>query len=180
MIIPRGLGLRGIFIFSRVYLYPTRYAIAEPYKFVVIHQPHRCINVYSVCIFVSDFFYLFFMIRNILRPSHTIPFLILVAAACVDHNLSSSFIVECDNATSVSYTTIVSPIIQSKCVTCHNSSSGLPDWSVLSNLQEKGSEIQRRITLPLTDPKKMPRSGSITQEEREAIYCWIQQGALNN
>ena len=120
------------------------------------------------------------MIKNILRPSYTITLLIVVFAACVDHNLSSSFIVECDSGTTVSYSGVVAPIIQSKCVICHNSSSGLPDWSVLTNLQEHGSEIQRRITLPLTDPDKMPRSGSITQEEREAIYCWIQQGAPNN
>lgn len=120
------------------------------------------------------------MIKNILRPPYTIALLVFVTAACVDHNLSSSFIVECDNATEMSYATVVAPIIETKCVTCHNSSSGLPDWSVLSNVQENGAEIQRRITLPLTDPGKMPRSGSITQEEREAIYCWIQQGALNN
>src|SRR5688500_117056 len=120
------------------------------------------------------------MIGNILRTRYTIILLIIVSAACVDHNLSSSFIVECDNATAVSYANVVATVVQSKCTMCHNSSTGLPDFSVLENLQERGAEIQRRITLPLTDPEKMPRSGSITQEEREAIYCWIQQGALNN
>ncbi len=120
------------------------------------------------------------MIRRFTLPSFIISFSVIMITSCVDHNLGSPFIVECDGNTTVSYTNDVAPIILAKCAGCHNSSSGLPDWTVLSNLQESGQEVQRRITLPLTDPGKMPRTGSITQAEREAIYCWIEQGAPNN
>ncbi|HEY9049529.1 MAG TPA: hypothetical protein VIN08_26705 [Ohtaekwangia sp.] len=122
------------------------------------------------------------MKRSVLPLCTIILAMMIVTESCVDHNIGSSFIVTCDNAVTISYSANVVPIIQTKCAIegCHVSGTGLPDWTVLSNLQEKKSEVQRRITLPLTDPDKMPRVGSITQEERQTIYCWIQQGALDN
>lgn len=102
---------------------------------------------------------------------------------CVDHNFGSGFTVECDaNDPELSYTSDIVPIISANCLFpgCHGDNDDIPDWSVLANLQARGSEVQRRITLPLTDADKMPREGSITEEEREALYCWIQQGAQDN
>ncbi len=142
---------------------------------------HRTLE-FIVVLAIENFSYLFIMKKSILKTCILLIFLLYITEACVDHNIGSSFIVSCDNSATISYSANVVPIIQTKCAIegCHVSGTGLPDWTVLSNLQEKKSEVQRRITLPLTDPDKMPRVGSITQEERQTIYCWIQQGALDN
>lgn len=110
--------------------------------------------------------------------------IVLFNYSCVDHDFGAPFFVDCTDATAYSYELDVSPIIQNNCAVpdCHDGSSSIPDWGVLSNLQDSDNkkEIKRRITLPLTDGDKMPREGSITPEERKAIYCWIEQGALDN
>lgn len=101
---------------------------------------------------------------------------------CVDHNFGQPFEVDCSDTETISYSQDVVPIINTKCALsgCHDGLSGIPDWTQLGNLQDRGSEVQRRITLPLTDGSKMPRVGSITEEQRQILYCWIEQGAQDN
>ena len=76
----------------------------------------------------------------------------------------------------------VQKIIMANCLLtdCHGDDPALPNWGNLSVIKDHTDEIQRRITLPDADPEKMPRIGSITEEERHIIYCWIEQGALDN
>lgn len=110
--------------------------------------------------------------------------LLFTLHACVDHNLQAPFTVNCSGVEDISYSNDVVDVINANCAVpgCHDGSPGLPDWTELSNLQNgtHQKEIKRRITLDLADPDKMPRVGSITQEERELIYCWIEQGAKDN
>lgn len=109
--------------------------------------------------------------------------LLVILDACVDHDFGSPFVVDCEGLSEISYTGEVKPIISSNCAIsgCHNGDSqDIPNWHLIENLQDRRSEIQRRITLPLTDPAHMPAEGSITDEERQTIYCWIAQGALDN
>lgn len=107
--------------------------------------------------------------------------LLAVVDSCVDHDFGAPYEVTCDEQSEISYAADVKPIITEKCTGCHNSNNpGIPDWNVLDNLQANGSEIQRRITLPPTHSEKMPAEGSISDEERQKIFCWIEQGALDN
>ena len=110
--------------------------------------------------------------------------LLIINYSCADHNFGAPFFVDCNGVEAVSYAADVAPIIEQNCAIsgCHDGTTDLPNWTDLSNLQntDYNKEIQRRITLPLTDGDKMPAEGSITQEEREAIYCWISQGAQDN
>jgi hypothetical protein len=102
--------------------------------------------------------------------------------SCVNHDLASPFIVDCTTASAVSYEEDIQTIIINNCALpgCHNGSSSLPNWTDYETLAEHGAEVQRRITLPLSDPDKMPKTGEISPDEREKLYCWIEQGALNN
>ena len=111
--------------------------------------------------------------------------ILLLSYSCVDHDFGAPHFVDCSGAKAYSYNLEVNPIITNKCAVpdCHDGSNpDLPDWTVLSNLQNSDNkkEIKRRITLPDTDGDKMPKEGTITQEERQAIYCWIEQGAQDN
>ncbi|HEY3405714.1 MAG TPA: hypothetical protein VGK59_20160 [Ohtaekwangia sp.] len=109
----------------------------------------------------------------------------IVFYSCVEHDLGTGaqpHPVDCTDVEAISYNDDVKAVITANCLLpdCHGSASGIPNWGNLSELQDHTDEIQRRITLPDTDPDKMPRTGSITQEERETIYCWIEQGAQDN
>jgi hypothetical protein len=104
----------------------------------------------------------------------------LVIEGCVSHDLESGFTVDCTPADAdIDYTTEIIPIVTENCTIpgCHGDNPDIPDWNQHAELVSHGAEIQRRITLPLSDPGKMPREGSITEEERQALYCWIENGA---
>ena len=106
--------------------------------------------------------------------------LLAATQACVYHNLDEPTPggVECTTI-DVQYAENIVPIINTKCAIsgCHDGASGIPNWKVLSNLQEHGAEIQRRTQLPASDPDHMPRVGSLTDSEKKALYCWIENGA---
>lgn len=79
--------------------------------------------------------------------------------------------------TGISYTSSIKPIIANNCAIsgCHNGSNNLPDFSVFSNVQGKASSIKTR-----TQSGSMPRNGSLTQAEKDAIACWVDDGAKDN
>jgi hypothetical protein len=90
----------------------------------------------------------------------------------------------------VSYINDVDPIVQSKCATpsCHvaGNALGIPDYTVFANFQARANNdpggVRQRVK---TDD--MPRTGDGTQpgdpltaEEKQALFCWIDEGAQNN
>jgi hypothetical protein len=87
--------------------------------------------------------------------------------------------VGCD--TSLFYATDIKPIIDSKCVVCHNSAGSgtgdFTDFNVLKSKVESGIFKTRVFTL-----KDMPEASStpLTEVELEKLRCWVEQGALNN
>ncbi len=81
----------------------------------------------------------------------------------------------------VSFSEEIKPIIDNNCAlsNCHDgSNAGIPNWTVLSNVQDNAANIKTR-TSDMTMP---PSSSGITLEQSEidAIGCWVDDGALNN
>jgi len=74
----------------------------------------------------------------------------------------------------------VNPIIQTKCATtpdCHatgstNTAGPLTDYGKIKNL---ANVIRGQVLSGL-----MPKTGSLTAEEKQSIICWIDSGAPNN
>ena len=80
----------------------------------------------------------------------------------------------------VSYSLQVEEIITSRCSTpgCHNGSIGASrNWTVFANVQNSAGGIKAR-----TQNGSMPPPGStpLTQEQRDLIACWVDDGALAN
>lgn len=77
----------------------------------------------------------------------------------------------------LSYDTDVKPIVIGSCATtgCHVSGTGRVDLTIFNNVQSNAASIRRRVI-----DKSMPRDGSLTDEEINAIVCWVDDGALNN
>lgn len=120
----------------------------------------------------------------IVRPLIAILFFTsLLFTACVSHDLEGPVNVSCDDFRTVSFNDDIKPIVNSNCAFtgCHNGDLGGDlNWTVLQNFQNHATEVKRRITLPPSDPEKMPRIGKLNYEQISLITCWIEQGALNN
>lgn len=77
------------------------------------------------------------------------------------------------SAHAISFRKDVSPILNAKCVSCHNqdwSGMNLRDYETVSNLSDK----IKRVVLK----RIMPPAGitPLTEKERIVIYVWIKQG----
>ena len=112
--------------------------------------------------------------------------LLLVATllSCVDHTLPEVVVDECGGT--VSFEIDIQPIIDSKCAIvgdggCHNGGNGASlDWRVFSNFQSHASQVKDRITRSPGTDGKMPKIGTLTNDQIQLIVCWVDQGAKDN
>ena len=88
--------------------------------------------------------------------------------SCKKNSNSTNFTTDCSGAAK-SYKNDVQPIIQNYCVGCH--SNYLSYSQVYSSRDEINNTVGNGI---------MPRNGSLTSAQKNAIMCWINNGALNN
>ena len=81
---------------------------------------------------------------------------------------STSFTADC-SGTAKSYKTDVAPIMSSKCNSCHS------QFSTYSGVSGDKTSIRSNIV-----DGNMPKGGSLSTAEKNAIVCWIDNGASNN
>jgi len=87
--------------------------------------------------------------------------------------------VDCTGAAKL-FSTDVNPIIQSTCATgssCHGTGSinGPGELRTYSEIANAHAAIRSAILSGL-----MPKTGSLTNAQKNTIICWIDNGALNN
>jgi hypothetical protein len=80
--------------------------------------------------------------------------------------------------TTVSYQTDIKPIVESNCVGCHFSGFSSGDFTSFEGFKAKAD--QGRVEAMVFTEKKMPPNGPIPDEDLELLYCWLQDGALEN
>jgi hypothetical protein len=125
----------------------------------------------------------FALYLNMKTPLCASVLLLAATQACVYHNQDEPAPSDADcMAVNIRYTETIVPIIHTKCAFsgCHDGASGIPNWKVLSTLQEHKAEISRRIQLPASEPDHMPRVGSLAESEKNALCCWIENGAVGD
>ena len=81
-----------------------------------------------------------------------------------------------DVTSGVSFATSVSPIIETKCAVsgCHNGTQA-PDLRTFSSIHANAANIKT-----LTANGSMPMNGTLTQEQKDLIACWVDDGAPQN
>ncbi|MCM4167805.1 hypothetical protein DHD08_08945 [Arenibacter sp. H213] len=83
---------------------------------------------------------------------------------------------ECELA--VSYASTIRPLIDNNCMPCHNGDGKepfAPDLRTYNSVMGIAGLIKE-----VTQSRRMPKEGSLSNEEINAIKCWVDQGALNN
>ena len=80
----------------------------------------------------------------------------------------------------VHYSTDIRPLILSHCAItgCHVSGFQPGDFTLYQPLKDRADN--GRLLLFVLEVRNMPPNGSITEEQRQMIGCWIEQGAPNN
>jgi hypothetical protein len=81
---------------------------------------------------------------------------------------SNNYTADCSGAAK-SYKTDVAPVIQSSCSTCHS------NFSSYSQVFNSRSSIKNTI-----ENGTMPKSGSLSDAQKNAVICWINSGGANN
>lgn len=89
--------------------------------------------------------------------------------ACKKKNQeSTSYTPSCSGSTP-SFSTSVSPIFQSYCVSCHS------NYSTYSQISSSASSIRSVIV-----GGSMPKGTSLSESQKNSIVCWIDAGKPNN
>lgn len=81
----------------------------------------------------------------------------------------------------VTYSYINQNILQPKCVGCHGSAGGYSYGSYADTMKAVvAGDANSSPLYSATSAGRMPTSGKLSTQEIQAIYDWIQAGALNN
>lgn len=99
--------------------------------------------------------------------------------ACSKDNGSETGAVDCSGTTKT-FSGDVLPVIQSTCATnssCHGtgSNNGPGVLSTYNQVYNNRSTIRSAVA-----NETMPQNGSLTTAQKNAILCWIDNGAANN
>lgn len=93
---------------------------------------------------------------------------ILIFFGCSKDSTTDSYTPTC-TGTVKSYKTDVAPIVQTYCVSCHN------NFATYAQLAASKSKVSSMVV-----SGQMPKGTSLTTAQKDAIVCWIDNGAPNN
>jgi uncharacterized membrane protein len=117
------------------------------------------------------------------RNAHFI-FLVIFLKSCVsdsEEDINPSIPDEEMCAEVISFAGEIQPVINMGCIipACHNGDLGSSlDYSDFETFQSRAVQVKNRVNSGSMPP---PNSGiTLTDEEKELISCWVDQGAQNN
>ncbi len=101
-----------------------------------------------------------------------------VLISCVYNVENEGMVIDdlCDPA--VSYSATIQPLIATNCMPCHGEDGGIPEAPNLTTY----TAVQSRASLikEVTQSRRMPQEGTLTDAEIAAIKCWVDAGAMDN
>lgn len=81
-----------------------------------------------------------------------------------------------DPCATITFAINVKPIIDNNCIQCHSTNGGQsPNLETYNAVSANAARVKSEVV-----SKDMPLGGSLTNEEIQAISCWVDAGALNN
>lgn len=104
--------------------------------------------------------------KNIIKFSFLF-FCILLFVNCKKKNSTKKYTPSCSSTKS--YLNDVAPLIQSNCVSCHNT------YVNYTAIQTSATSIRSVIV-----DGSMPKGSTLTEDQKNNIVCWIDAGAPNN
>lgn len=74
-----------------------------------------------------------------------------------------------------SFSLHVKTIIDNNCIQCHGQGGNSPNLTTYNRIKNNANSIKSEVV-----SRRMPQGSSLTNEEIQAISCWVDEGALNN
>ncbi|NNE76416.1 MAG: cytochrome c [Pricia sp.] len=106
--------------------------------------------------------------------------IVLIAFQLVscEYHVENEEIVDDSCTPAVSFSAFIRPLIDTNCMPCHNGDGTEPFAPNLTTYAsvESISELVKEVT----QSRRMPKEGTLTDAQIEAIACWVDNGALNN
>jgi hypothetical protein len=93
----------------------------------------------------------------------------LVLSGCKKDNTNPESYSPSCSGVAKSFTKNVKPVIQSACSGCHQ------NYNTYAQVSASKSSIRSVIV-----SGQMPKDGSLSSAQKDAIVCWIDNGAMNN
>jgi len=105
-----------------------------------------------------------------------------LSTACYYDNVEELYGTSPCDASTVTWTMDIQPMLQEQCVSCHSGStpSGGKDLSTYANVKLYLGGAVSRMNKPLGDPLIMPPSGPLTSCTLTKLDAWVAAGALEN
>ncbi|MGB5665622.1 MAG: cytochrome c [Maribacter sp.] len=104
--------------------------------------------------------------------------LALILSSC-EYNVENEDLLVIDPCEAeVSYSNTIRPLIDTNCMPCHNGDGSepfAPNLTTYALVQGIAGLIK-----DVTQSGRMPKEGSLGETEKNAIKCWVENGALNN
>ena len=75
----------------------------------------------------------------------------------------------------ITYFLSVKPIIDNNCIQCHGLGGNFPNLTTYNGVSANANLVKSE-----TVSRTMPQGRSLTNDEINAISCWVDNGALNN
>lgn len=104
--------------------------------------------------------------------------MLTVMSSCEYNVENEAALVDVSCETVVSYSATIRPLINAKCMPCHNGDGNepfAPDLTTYPLVEGIAGLIKE-----VTQSRRMPKEGSLAESEIMAIKCWVDNGALNN
>lgn len=80
-----------------------------------------------------------------------------------------------DCESDISFVMDIKPIIDTKCIMCHDGSQPIPDFRTYQVIKNNAAKVKE-----LTAAKIMPQTGTLTDAQIKLIGCWVSNGAPDN
>jgi hypothetical protein len=102
---------------------------------------------------------------------------LLISSCTKDRGVLEAIEEPCDS--SVSYLTAIKPIIDSKCISCHDGTTYTGgDFNTFEAVKTQADN--GRLHELVVVSKSMPIDNSLSKEELKKFRCWLENGAPNN
>ncbi len=108
--------------------------------------------------------------------------LLSVLSGCYYDNAEELYGTTPCDASAVTWTADIQPMLQANCVSCHSGASASAGLDLSTYTLVKGSiaNVTGRMNKPIGDPLIMPPSGRLSTCSLTKLDAWVAAGALEN
>jgi hypothetical protein len=112
--------------------------------------------------------------------TYGIVLILAISLTACEYNVENEDMIIIDDACdpAVLYSTTIAPLIANNCMPCHNGDGSIPqapNLTIYSSVQSNAELIKE-----VTQSRRMPKNGTLTNAEIAAIKCWVDNDALDN